>query len=46
MLFIPVEPGIFVPLDLNLQSTKNGEYPIQKILDLEYLEDPIKTVLK
>jgi hypothetical protein len=44
-IFLPIEPGVFAPLRLNSESTK-GEYMINQILDLNSLDDPIRTVLK
>ena len=47
-LFLPVEPGLYIPLDLGSagRSPRGGEFPVTQILDLENLEEPVRTVLK
>ena len=44
-IFLPIEPGLYILLNLNENST-NGEHVINQILDLESLDEPIRTVLK
>ena len=45
-LFLPIEPGLYCALELTENLDKNGEYNIPGFLDLDDLEEPIKTVLR